>query len=147
MDSGECHEAHEVLQELVVARGYASEVFDFAEEALNGVALFVEHPIAGVGPSPVVARRDNWGRTSLQDCVMEVLCVIGPVSDHGLAGDVLDQVRSVEHITAMAGACDQADGIAKAVGGGVELGAEPAFRTAKTLGIRPPFSFRAPLAC
>ena len=123
MDSTKGDEAHEVLQQLVVACRDTAEVFDFAEEALNSVTLFVEHPVAGVWSSPVVTGRDNGRRTSLQDCVMEVLCVIGPVSDDGLAWDMPNQVRGVEHITAMARACDQADRIAKAVGGGVELSA------------------------
>ena len=127
MDGTECHEAHEVLEQLVIACCDAPEVFEFTEEAFDGVALFVERPVAVMRSAAIVSWRDNGRRTSLQDRVVEVLSVIGPVCDDGLAGDVPDEVSSVEHLTAMPGTGDQADGIAEAVGGGVELGAEPAF--------------------
>ena len=127
MDCTKHNKAHKVLEELVVARCDPSEVFEFVEEPLDRIALFVQCPITGMGSAPVVSGRNDRRCTGVQDCIMEVLGVIGPVSDDGLTGDVLDQGRSVEHITAMARASDQADGIAEAVGCGVELGTQAAF--------------------
>ena len=78
---------------------------------------------------------------------MAMFRIIGPVSDDDATGDAFDQSSTEQNLAAMAGAGDQADRVAKAVCGGVELGSEPAFGAAKALGIRPPFSVRAPLAC
>ena len=78
---------------------------------------------------------------------MDVLGVIDPVGNDRATGNTFDQGRAKQNLAAKSGTGDQTDEVAKAVGGGVELGAKPAFRPAKTLGIRPPFSLRAPPAC
>lgn len=122
-------------------------MLQFVKESLDCVALFVECPVAGMRSAPVVSRRDDRDRASIQDRIVEMFSVIGSVGDDGLAGDVLDQGRGIQNITAMTRAGDQADGITEAVGCRVEFGAKASFGPTKTLGIRPPFSVRAPLAC
>lgn len=102
-------------------------MFEFIEEPLDEVTLFVERPIASMRPAPVRSRRNDRCCTSVQDRIVEVFGIVGPIGDDGLAGDVLDQGRGVQHITTMTGAGDQADGVAEAVGGRVELGTQPTF--------------------
>ena len=147
VDCTERNEAHEVLEELVVSGCDPSEVFDLVEEPFDRVAFFVELPVAGMRSGAVGPRRYDGCRTRLQDRVMKVFGIVGAIRDHCAAGNTFDQRRAKQPFAAMTWAGDQADGVVEAVGGRVELGSQPAFRPAKTLGIRPPFSFRAPLAC
>ena len=51
------------------------------------------------------------------------------------------------NVVALAWRADQAHRIAQRIAGGVDFGAQAAAGTTKTLGIRPPFSRRAPAAC
>ena len=78
---------------------------------------------------------------------MEVFGVIGRVGDGGLGGEAREQFRAAPHLALLAWPADQAHGIAEGVGDGVKLGAQAAARAAQPLGIRPPFSWRAPAAC
>lgn len=91
MDCAHCDEAHEVLQELVVARRDAAEVFEFVEEPFDDVAFGVEGPIAGMGSASVVPWGDDGCGPGLQDCIMEVFGIVGPVRNDGPAWDAFDQ--------------------------------------------------------
>lgn len=57
-----------------------------------------------------------------------------------------DEIVGQGDVVALAGRSDKLDGQAKGVGGGVDLGGQPASRPTQALGIRPPFSLRAPAA-
>ena len=59
MDCADRDEAHEVQQKLVIARGDASEVFEFVEEPFDCVTFFAEIPVAGMGSASIVAWRDH----------------------------------------------------------------------------------------
>jgi hypothetical protein len=57
----------------------------------------------------------------------------------------VDQVMGKGYVVTLSGRADQTDGEAKGLGRRMDLGAKTAARP--TLGIRPPFEWRAPAAC
>jgi hypothetical protein len=61
--------------------------------------------------------------------------------------EALDQVVGKGDVVALAGRADQAHRIDQRVASGVDFGAQAATGPTKALGIRPPFSRRAPVAC
>jgi hypothetical protein len=73
--------------------------------------------------------------------------VIALVADRGSRIEAIDKLMCEGDVVALARRADQAERIAERVAGGVDLGAQPASRPAQALGIRPPFSLRAPAAC
>lgn len=126
MYGSEFDEAHEVCQQLVIARGDTAEVFEFVEEPFDEIAFLVEIAIIGVRSAPVGSWRDDGDGTGIEDGVVEMLGVVGAVGNDGVAGKPLDQVGRVQDFAAMARACLQADRIAESIGGGMDLGAEAA---------------------
>ena len=100
----------------------APEVFEFVEEALDEIALFVEFPVAGMGSAAVGPRWDNRRCAGFQDRVVEVLDVVGTIGNDRAAGNALNQGRPKQNLAAMSRTGDQADEIAEAVGCRVELG-------------------------
>ena len=67
---------------------------------------------------------------------------------NGRAGiEAVDESVRKGNVVALPWSTDQADRIAEGIAGGMDLGAQPAPRPAQALGIRPPFSLRAPAAC
>jgi hypothetical protein len=58
----------------------------------------------------------------------------------------VDQCLGLADIAGLSGCADEAYGIAKRFDGGVDLGCQAALGPAQALGIRPPFSLRAPAA-
>lgn len=147
MDGGEGNEAHEVGEELVVSGCDPPEVFEFIEEALDAVALFVDVFVVVVLIATIALGRDDRRGLGVQDAVMEAIGIIGTVGQDIVGFKSLDQVIGAADVALLPWTTDQADRIAKTVGGGMDLSAQPASGPAKALGIRPPFSLRAPAAC
>ena len=81
------------------------------------------------------------------DGLMQVACVVSLVGDHGLWPETLNQLVAARDVVALPWPEQQAHGVAERVGGGVQLGAQAAARTAQPLSIRPPLAMRAPAAC
>ena len=123
MDCAECDEAHEVVEELVVARCDASEVFEFVEEALHLVALPVELGVVAVLSFALRSGRNHRLGAQIQDCVVEMLCVIGAVGNDIVWPETFDQFGTVDHLAPVTGAGDQPDRQTKTVGSGMQLGA------------------------
>ena len=147
MYSADCDEADEVCEELVVSCCDAPEVLEFVEYPLDCIAFLVQVPVAGMRSSSIVAGRDDGPSTSFEDGVMEVFGVIGAVGDDEAGRKALDQLRAEQNFAAMAGAGDKAQRHAKRIAHAVQLGAQPALGSAKTLGFSAPFLRRAPAAC
>ena len=147
MDCAECNEAHEVVQQFVISRGDPTEVFEFIEETLHIIAFLVEFAIIVMWVSSVMARWDDRNCPCFQDSVVKMFRIIGAIAHDIIAAEAFDQWCAIQHFPAMAGRRDDAGGIAKAIGGGMQLGAQPTAGPAKPLGIRPPFFVRAPAAC
>jgi hypothetical protein len=72
--------------------------------------------------------------------------IIAFIGEEGLGFEPLDEVVGESDVVALAGRADQPDRQSEGVGGGVDLGGQSAPRPAQALGIRPPFSLRAPAA-
>ena len=85
--------------------------------------------------------------TLAENGVMEMLGIICAISDDEAAGKAIDQCGTVDHLAAMAGACNQPGRIAERIGDDMQLGGQATPGAAKALGIRPPFLVGAPAAC
>jgi len=144
---GDGHEANEVVQQLVIAGGDASEVFEFVEQSLDHVALLVERPVAGVRISPVLARRDDGRGAGFPNRFDEMVCVIGPVGDDMAWPEPVYEVASIQNVAAMAGRGDESERRTEGVAGGMQLGRQAAFRASQALGFSAPFLSGAPAAC
>ena len=122
-------------------------MLELVEEALDEVAFPVERLVGGVWPAAVTARRDDGLGPGLQDGVVEVVGVIGAVGDDGVGRQAIDQVVGAGDVVLLPRSRQQPCRIAEGVGCGVQLGAQAAAGAAQALGMRPPFSRRAPAAC
>ena len=122
MDCAECYETHEVGQELVVSGCDTAEVFELVEQPLDGIAFLVEFPVTGMGPAPVVARRDDRYRAGLKNGVVKVFGIVGTVGDDMTWLVAFDQRFGEQHLTPVAWAGNKTQRITKAVTCGVKLG-------------------------
>lgn len=123
MDCAERDEAHEVGEELVVGGCDPSEVFEFVEEPLDEIALFIEVLVVGVRSATVRPGRDNRFGTCIQNGIVKVFGIVGPVSDDEAARDPLDQGGTKKNLASMARAGKEGGGIAETIGGDMQLGA------------------------
>jgi hypothetical protein len=73
--------------------------------------------------------------------------IVAFVGDRGAGVEAIDEIMREGDVVALAWRSDQPDRIAEGVVGGVNFCAQAAARPAQALGIRPPFSLRAPAAC
>jgi hypothetical protein len=73
--------------------------------------------------------------------------VVAFVGDGRLRVEIGDEIVREGDVVALTGRGDQPERIAESIAGGVDFGAQSAARPAQALGIRPPFSRRAPAAC
>ena len=76
-----------------------------------------------------------------------MLSVIALVSEDGLRFEAVDEVVCQSDVIALSRRSDQADWKAQRLTSGMDLRAQSAARPTQALGIRPPFSLRAPAAC
>lgn len=76
-----------------------------------------------VRPTAVGSGRDDRFCAGLQDGVVKVFSIVGPVGDDEAARDPFDQGSAKKNFAALARTGKQAGGIAEAVGGDVQLGA------------------------
>lgn len=90
-------EAHEVGQQVVIACSDTAELLEFAEEALDDVALLVE----------VNVIHDFGSRFS--DLCMQLVGVIALVGDRGASLEAIDKIMGKGDVVALSGAGDQAD--------------------------------------
>ena len=126
MNGSECYEAEEVCEQLVIACGDPAEVFEFAEEALDQIALLVEFDVIMMLPSALRPGRNDRLCTLIEDGVVEMLGIIGTVSDDKATGDAIDERGAVDHLAAMTGTCDQPGGVAECIDGHMQFGGQAA---------------------
>jgi hypothetical protein len=77
---------------------------------------------------------------------VDVFGIIGAVGDDMVAGKVLDQLSRAQHLALLARSGQQAHWIAERIAYQMDLGAQAAAGATQTLGIKAPFSRRAPAA-
>lgn len=108
MDCSNRHEAHEVDQEFVIARGHPSEMFEFIEQTLDSVPFFIDCPVASVRPQAIVARRNDGGCPQIEDSVVEMLRVVCPIRDNIIGFIALDELRPEENLAPVSRTGDKA---------------------------------------
>lgn len=119
-------------------------MFDFVEEALDQVSLFVNEPIDLAEFGAIAAGWDDRVHVARLDGPDERVAVVALVADERLSplwsqGQQCLPLGNVMDLTARQ---HEVEGVAQAVGDGVDLGAEPAPRAAQRLGLRA--AFRGP---
>lgn len=130
------------LEQLVVSCCDASELLELVEEPLDAISFLVEGPVIGVLVPAIALGRDDRFGAGLQDGI------VGTIGEDGTGAIALDEVLGTTRVVFLAWPGDQAQRVAQSVAGGVQLGAQPAARATKTLGMRPPpFDLAAPAAC
>ena len=145
-DSGcELDAGEEISGELVVTRGYAAEVLELVEEALDEVALALEREIAGAEALAVGLGRDHRGDAPLGQAVDEPIGVEGLVADQSGGVGRLGQRFCACQIMRLARREHQFDGIAQGIDERVDFGGQSAARAADGLRFAP--FFRAPALC
>ena len=126
MNGSEGYEAEEVGEQFVIACGDPAEVFEFAEEPLDQIALLVEFDIIMMRPSALWPGRNDRLGALIEYSVVEMLGIISTVSDDEAAGDAIDECGAVDNLATMTGTCDQPGGVAERIGGHMQLGGQAA---------------------
>lgn len=141
----QCDGGEEVPCELVVACGYAAEVLDLVEEALDQIALSVEFGIDRALPFAVALGRDVWARAMFGDHPQDGFGIVAAVGD-GICGgpQAVEQGWDSRLVGSLARREQQADRQASGIDHGMQLGAQSSTRTADGV-IRAPFF--PPAAC
>ena len=144
-DSGcELDAGEEISGELVVTRGYAAEVLELVEEALDEVALAIEREIAGAEALAVGLGRDHRGDAPLGQAVDEPIAskALSPIKAAVSAASVSVSAHAIMRLARRE---HQFDGIAQGIDERVDFGGQSAARAADGL-LFAPF-FRAPALC
>lgn len=140
-------EAHEVDEQLVISGGDAAELLEFGKEALDAVAFLIEMGVVGARVFAISLGRDDDGGAGLINPLAQVVGVISLVREDGAGIEAIDKLMSQNDIAALAGRANQPDRQPQAFRRGMDFRGQSPARPAQTLGIRPPFSLRAPAAC
>ena len=128
------------MREAVITRCDASEVFDAAEHAFDGVAIAVETGREAILPATIDLGRDV-GRSSLAlDFAADGVTVVSlvAVQDFGRA-DAIEQIIGGDAVRDLAAGQQERDRAAEAIGQRVDFRRPPAARTADRLRVLPPF--------
>lgn len=91
--------------------------------------------------------RDDDIDSSALDLVGQMISVMALVSEECLRVETVDEVVRQSDVIALSRRSDQADWQAQRLASGMDFGTQSAARPTQALGIRPPFSLRAPAAC
>lgn len=114
-------------------RGDAPEMFDFIEEALDEVALFVVFGIEGRRRPPIGLGRDIGDCAGLFDSRSEGVGIVGLVAqDDAALGQRLEQFIGGLAVVGLAWREHKADRPAARVGHSVDLGSQSASAAAHT---------------
>jgi len=140
---GDCRK--EIPCELVVARGDASEMLEFVEEAFDQVTLSIELMVNGSLVFAVALGGDVRPRAVFGDQLEDGLGVISLVADGIVSGtQALEQCRDGRLVGRLPRRQQKSDRQATGIDDGMDLGAQSSTRTADGV-IRAPFF--PPAAC
>lgn len=123
------------------AQGDASEALEFVEEALDEMALFVEHPVDRTAFTPGWITLDMGHRTQLiGDEAAQVVGIIGCIHDDVLRPcQPFDQATRLWTVTPLTRRDRKPDGKPERVDGSVDLCGKAAFGSTDTGSLKPPF--------
>jgi hypothetical protein len=122
-------------------------LLELVEEALDDVALLIEIAVVGALELAVPLGRDDDLGSGFGDLIAQMIGVVALIADRGARIEALDKLMCEGDVVTLPRCTNQAERIAERVTGGMDLRAQPASRPTQALGIRPPFSVRAPAAC
>lgn len=129
---------------MLVAGGDSPEVFGFAEEAFDEVALFVDFGVMADAKGTASAGGDHGLGAGLIDRGAEVIGIVGTVGKDVARRQVGNECLGLGDVAVLAGGDYEADGVAQAVDRDVQLGCQAASTTTNGAIFRPPF---LPVAC
>jgi hypothetical protein len=142
-EGGDCDEAQERRDGLIVARCDAAKVLDFVDEAFDEMTFLVALFVVGNG---LLSRRQggDHGGSAESEKGPEFVGVVSLVGDDVAWDKAVDQGFGLRAVVDLAGRRDQPQWIAERVDGDVDLGGQTAARTPNRLISNPPFP---PAAC
>ena len=91
-------------------------------------------------------RDDDLG-SYVGDLLVQAIGIVALVGDRGLGLEAVDERVGKGNVVALPWRANQANGKPERIAGSMDLRAQAAARPTQALGIRPPFSLRAPAAC
>lgn len=91
--------------------------------------------------------RDDQLRSALRNPVAQMIGIIAFVGKSSPGFEAIDEVMGKGDVVVLSGRADQSDWKAERFCRSMDLRAQAAARPTQALGIRPPFSLRAPAAC
>lgn len=112
-------------------------MFEFAEEALDEVALLVEDRIEGPPRDGAGSARNDGNGSGGGDGIDGTLPVIAFVSEDEAGPDAIEQGFDLSDVVALAACQEDANRQAERVGGDMDLGAQPAFGAAERVSFSP----------
>ena len=131
--------------EFVVTCGDCSELFEFAEEALDEIAFAIEGEIRFALDEPIgFGRNDRCDAAFFQDLDQGV-CIIGLVCEKGFRLDLFEQRCGLTEIGCLAGRERHGNGVAESIHDDVDLGCQTTSGSAD--GLAAAVFFRAPALC
>ena len=132
-DASELDHGEERRAELVVARGDASVIFEFVEEALDEVALLVEPGAEADRTFAIGLGRDVGPAAALADHRAQPVGVIGLVAEHHLAlAHTVEQLGRCLDVVVVAGRDDQLDRQPVAIGQSMDFRSKTAPAASQT---------------
>ncbi len=117
---------------------------DRIDEALHQMSFLVEICIVGNGHGSGAVGRDDGNQAGLSDGGSEAVRIISLVRQEVFPFQSLDQILGLDAVMNLARGHDEADRIAQAVDGNVDLAGQAAARAPDGLILSPPL---APAAC
>jgi hypothetical protein len=124
----------EISGGFVVAGGDGTELFEFAEEILDQVTLFVEFAIELARRQAVWSRRDYGGFASRrQEVEYSAIGIEGAICDQQVGGHMRQQRIGPDQVVRLSRRQQQAQRIAERVDQRMDLGAQTAAAAAKRL--------------
>jgi hypothetical protein len=142
--AGELNAGEEISGELVEACGDGAKVLEFIEEALDEVALAIEHEVAGPRCLAVGLWRNHRCDVALSEGVEQRVGIIGLVADQGLRVGVVEERLRASQIMRLPRREHHIDRIADCIDQDVDFGGQSAARSADRLLA---IFFRAPALC
>lgn len=126
-------------------------MFDLAEEALDQVAVLVDCGVEATPTSGCGSTRDDRFCSGCSDSVHGALTIVALVSQHMVCRQPFEQPFDLRDVIALTAGQNEAHGIAERIGGGMNLGAQAAFRASQRVSFKPIFGsitfFGAPALC
>ena len=123
-DSSEFDKAHEVCEQLVVARCDTTELLEPIEEALDDIAFLVKIGVVVALEFAVALGRDDDLRSGFGDLPAQMIGVIALVADRSFRIETFNQFVCEGDVVTLPRRSNQTNRIAKRIARSVDFGAQ-----------------------